>query len=152
MGSNTVDLIAAVIETSNPRSYWYTIKRRHNEIVAFCKQLKIKASDGKIYSTDCLSINGLELLLDIFPSKHRGVLKEWLNGNNNHLDERSKMKAYDLINTNFIKNMEVGTIKGLKQIHSFIFDGFIIFLVKSGLKTFLKMDLCLLMLISWITF
>ena len=34
-----VDLIDAIVETNNARIYWYTIKRRRTELVAFCKQL-----------------------------------------------------------------------------------------------------------------
>lgn len=118
-----IDLIDAVVETNNPRIYWYTIKNRHSELLAKCKQLKMTASDGKLYDTDCLSIDGLDTLLDILPNKHRLVLKEWLKGNSDPLDEQSKKKAYDLINSGIISDIEVGTTKGLQQIHSYLFDG-----------------------------
>lgn len=39
------------------------------------------------------------------------------------LDEKSKLKAYELFETGFIENIEVGTVKGLQQIHSYIFGG-----------------------------
>lgn len=118
-----IDLIAAVVETSNPRIYWYTIKTRNNELLANCKQLKMTASDGKTYDTDCLSIKGLDVLLDILPRKRRSILKEWLKGNNDPLDEQSKKKAYDLINSGIVYDIEVGTTRGLQQIHSYLFDG-----------------------------
>lgn len=119
----SIDLIAAVVETSNPRIYWYTIKTRNSELLANCKQLKMTASDGKTYDTDCLSIKGLDILLDILPRKRRSILKEWLKGNNDSLDEQSKKKAYDLINSGIIYDIEVGTTRGLQQIHSYLFDG-----------------------------
>lgn len=118
-----IDLIAAVVETSNPRIYWYTIKTRNSELLANCKQLKMTASDGKAYDTDCLSIKDLDVLLDILPRKRRSILKEWLKGNNEPLDEQSKKKAYDLINSGVIHDIEVGTTRGLQQIHSYLFDG-----------------------------
>lgn len=118
-----IDLIAAVVETSNPRIYWYTIKTRNSELLANCKQLKMTGSDGKTYDTDCLSIKGLDVLLDILPRKRRSILKEWLKGNNDPLDEQSKKKAYDLINSGIIYDIEVGTTRGLQQIHSYLFDG-----------------------------
>lgn len=118
-----IDLIAAVVETSNPRIYWYTIKTRNSELLANCKQLKMTASDGKTYDTDCLSIKGLDVLLDILPRKRRGILKEWLKGNNDPLDKQSKKKAYDLITSGVIYDIEVGTTRGLQQIHSYLFDG-----------------------------
>lgn len=118
-----IDLIAAVVETSNPRIYWYTIKTRNSELLANCKQLKMTASDGKVYDTDCLSIKDLDILLDILPRKRRKILKEWLKGNNDPLDEQSKKKAYDLINSGVIYDIEVGTTIGLQQIHSYLFEG-----------------------------
>ena len=38
-------------------------------------------------------------------------------------DEQSKKKAYDLINSGVIHDIEVGTTRGLQQIHSYLFDG-----------------------------
>ena len=39
------------------------------------------------------------------------------------LDEKSKQKAYELFESGFIDNIEVGTAKGLQQIHGYIFGG-----------------------------
>jgi cell filamentation protein len=39
------------------------------------------------------------------------------------LDEQSKEKAYQLYDSGDIANIEVGTVKGLLQIHQYIFDG-----------------------------
>lgn len=118
-----IDLIDATVQTSNPRIYWYAIKRRNNELSTNCKQLKMTATDGKLYNTDCLTTKGLECLLDVLPGKQRQVLKEWLKGNNDPLDEQSKKKAYDLLESGIIDDIEVGTTKGLQQIHSYLFDG-----------------------------
>ena len=118
-----IDLIDAVVETTNPRIYWYAIKRRNIELSTNCKQLKMTAADGKLYNTDCLTIKGIDSLLGVLPGKQRLVLKEWLKGNNDPLDEQSKKKAYDLIESGIINDIEVGTTKGLQQIHSYLFDG-----------------------------
>ncbi len=40
----------------------------------------------------------------------------------NELDKKSLEKAKTLFSSNDIKNIEVGTIKGLKQIHKYLFD------------------------------
>ncbi len=117
------DLINATVDTSNPRVYWYAVKRRHPEIVTNCKQLKMTAQDGKVYSTDCLNSTGIRMLADILPGKQRATLSTWLNGGNNTLDEQSKKKAYELFESGIINDIEVGTTKGLQQIHAFIFDG-----------------------------
>lgn len=87
-----VDLIGAVVETSNPRIYWYTLKIRKSELLANCKQLKMTASDGKIYITDCLSVKSLDVLLNILPKKRRSILKEWLKETTIHLTSKAKRK------------------------------------------------------------
>lgn len=43
--------------------------------------------------------------------------------NNNHIDELSLQKAHALFETGYIDKVEVGTTKGLCQIHKYIFDG-----------------------------
>lgn len=118
-----VDLIDAIVETNNARIYWYTIKRRRPELVAFCKQLKMRAADSKIYNTDCLTEEGINLLLLLLPIKNKLAIQEWIKGKNNPLDEQSKHRAYELFDSDIINNIEVGTINGLQQIHSFLFGG-----------------------------
>ena len=39
------------------------------------------------------------------------------------LDEKIKQKAYELFESGFINEIEVGTTKGLRQIHGYIFGG-----------------------------
>ena len=41
----------------------------------------------------------------------------------NKIDELSKEKAYKLFNGEIINEFEIGTTKGLQQIHKYIFDG-----------------------------
>ena len=118
-----VDLIDAIVETNNARIYWYTIKRRRPELVAFCKQLKMRAADSKIYNTDCLTEEGINLLLLLLPIKNKLAIQEWIKGKNKPLDEQSKHRAYELFDSDIINNIEVGTINGLQQIHSFLFGG-----------------------------
>lgn len=120
---SAVDLIDAIVETNNARIYWYTIKRRRPELVAFCKQLKMRAADSKIYNTDCLTEEGINLLLLLLPIKNKLVIQEWIKRKNNPLDEQSKHRAYELFDSDIINNIEVGTINGLQQIHSFLFGG-----------------------------
>lgn len=135
---NAVDLIAAITDSNNPRVYWGTIKRRHPELIAFCKQLKMKSSDSKIYLTDCLTEKGIELLVSILPLKNRLAIQDWINGKSNPLDEQSKQRAYELFDSQIINDIEVGTINGLQQIHSFLFGGLYDFAGKIRTKNISK--------------
>lgn len=60
------DIITVLVDTSNPRVYWATIKRRNPQLFANCKQLKLMASDGKRYNTDVINdemFNSLMVIL-----------------------------------------------------------------------------------------
>ena len=83
----------------------------------------MSASDSKIYKTDCLTEEGINLLLLLLPIKNKITIQDWLKGKNNPLDEQSKIRAYELFDSNIINDIEIGTIKGLQQIHSFLFGG-----------------------------
>jgi prophage antirepressor-like protein len=56
---SVVDIIDALTERSNPRRYWSDLKIQIKEKEGFYElyekivQLKLQASDGKFYETDC---------------------------------------------------------------------------------------------------
>ena len=118
-----VDVIAAIVDTSNPRVYWSTLKRRNGQLFANCKQLKLTASDEKKYNTDVIDDSAFYSLMAILKSPKKEVFQKWIDSLSSSLDERSKLKAYDLFESGAINDIEVGTTKGLQQIHSYIFGG-----------------------------
>ena len=117
------DIIDALEISSNSRIYWNTFKKRHSELLLFCRQLKLTAQDRKKYSTDCINQDGIDLLLMLLPAKSKVLFWDWIKGMNDPIDERSKKKAYELYENSILCNIEVGTIKGLQQIHAFLFEG-----------------------------
>lgn len=117
------DLVSAFLESKNPRIYWNTIKTRNPELSANCRQLKITANDGKRYKTDCLNEEGVKKLLLTLPIKNQQVFFNWLQGLSDPIDEQSKRKAYELYDNSILDEIEVGTVKGLQQIHAFLFEG-----------------------------
>ena len=121
--TSAVDFVNAIVETNNPRIYWATIKRRNSELFTNCKQLKLPSRDGKSYMTDVLDNNGINNLLFVVKNSKSEIFKKWINILNDSIDEKSKLKAYDLYESGLIDHIEVGTVKGLKQIHSYICDG-----------------------------
>ena len=118
-----VDIITAITDTGNPRIYWATMKRRNAQLFAKCKQLKLTAADGKKYLTDVLDADGIDLLLAYLPRRNNEAFLKWVKGMGSTTDEKSKVKAYDLFESGVIDEIEVGSVKGLQQIHSFIFGG-----------------------------
>ena len=41
----------------------------------------------------------------------------------NKIDEKSLENAKELFSTGYVNNIEIGTVKGLQQIHKYLFDG-----------------------------
>lgn len=117
------DVVDALIVTKNSRRYWNTFKTRHIELSSLCRQLKLTASDGKMYVTDCLNQDGVNTLLLLLPAKDRINFQAWIKGLNDPIDEQSKKNAYELYENSILEGTEVGTIKGLQQIHAFLFGG-----------------------------
>lgn len=118
-----VDVIDALSLSVAPRKYWNTLKSRNAELSSVCRQLKLTAKDGKKYLTDVIDEDGLNVLLAILPSKKSGVFLSWVKNKATSIDEQSKNKAYELFENGIIKDVEVGTIVGLKQIHAYLFGG-----------------------------
>ena len=118
-----MDIAEALTKSKNPRKYWNTIKTRKNELSSICRQLKLKAKDGKFYNTDVVDESGLNTVIALIPSKKSDVFAKWMKNLETSLDEKSKQKAYELFDSGFIDNIEVGTVKGLQQIHGYIFGG-----------------------------
>ena len=124
---SAVDIIASITDSPNPRKYWSVLKSRlkksNPELTTRCSQLKLMAADGKLYMTDCFAQKDVEELAKHIPSKKTIQFLEWLVYSENTLDVKSKQKAYELLESGLIDTIEVGTTKGLQQIHAYIFGG-----------------------------
>ena len=68
-----MDLAEALTKSKNPRVYWATIKRRNPELIAICKQLKLKAKDGKFYATDVVEEGAINTIIAHVPSKKADI-------------------------------------------------------------------------------
>lgn len=118
-----VDIVEVLTKTNNARVYWATTKRRNPQLIAICKQLKLTARDGKAYLTDVVDDNGVNTIVSVLPSKKSAIFIKWLKSMGTSIDEQSKSKAYSLFESGVIETIEIGTVKGLRQIHSYIFGG-----------------------------
>ena len=109
-------------------------------MVSATNQLKMTAADGKRYLTDVLDYNGVILLAKSFPNARASRFVEWFTFSDETIDGRSKSKAYALFESSLIDNIEVGTVKGLQQIHGYLFGGLYDFAGQIRTKTISKGD------------
>ena len=139
---SAVDIVFAITESPNPRKYWSVLKTRlkkdGNELTTFCSQLKLTAADGKKYATDCFPQNKIENLVKAIPNKNAADFLDWFTYSDNTIDGKSKKKAYEFIESNLLENKNVGTTKGLQQIHAFLFGGLYDFAGQIRTKTISK--------------
>ena len=80
---SVVDVIGSLTESNNPRDYWYRVKKRmseeeRSELSTFCRQLKLKSSDGKSYKTDVADMQGIFRIIQSVPSPKAEPFKMWL--------------------------------------------------------------------------
>lgn len=126
------------------RNYWKYLKmkfrREGNELVSRTNQLKLLAADGKRYLTDMLDNEGVLLLAKNFPNAKAMRFVEWFTNSDETIDGKSKSKAYALFESKLIDGIEVGTTKGLQQIHAYLFGGLYDFAGKIRTKTISKGD------------
>ena len=79
---SVVDVCGVLTDSIDPRGYWKKLKQRlgqeGNEVVTFCHPLKIEASDGKKYATDCANTEGIFRIIQSVPSPKAEPFKRWL--------------------------------------------------------------------------
>ena len=80
---SVVDVIGSLTESNNPRDYWYRVKKRmseeeKSEVSTICRQLKLKAPDGKMRLTDVADMQGIFRIIQSVPSPKAEPFKMWL--------------------------------------------------------------------------
>lgn len=79
---SVVDVVQALTDSVDGRKYWNKLKQRLNEeeseLVTFCHQLKLRASDGKMRETDCANTESLLRIIQSVPSPKAEPFKRWL--------------------------------------------------------------------------
>ncbi len=79
---SVVDVCNALTESVDAGAYWRKLKQRlkeeGSEVVTFCHGLKLPASDGKFYETDCADTEGVFRIIQSIPSPKAEPFKRWL--------------------------------------------------------------------------
>lgn len=122
-----VGVLNAQDDYAKNRNYWKYLKTKlrneGNELVSATNQLKLLAPDGKRRLTDVLDNDGVIALAKSFPNNKASRFIEWFTNTNESIDGKSRSKAYALFESSLIDSIEVGTVKGLQQIHAYLFGG-----------------------------
>ena len=122
-----VGVLNAQVDYAKNRNYWKYLKTKlrneGNEVVSSTNQLKLLAPDGKRRLTDVLDNNGVIALAKSFPNNKASRFIEWFTISDESIDGKSRSKAYALFESSLINSIEVGTVKGLQQIHAYLFGG-----------------------------
>ncbi len=124
---SVIDIIGVLTDSKDPRKYWTVLKTRLKQnkpqLTTKCSQLKLPSKDGKKYSTDCLTQDDIITLVENIPSKKTTEFIKWFIYSDDTIDGKSKSMAYALFDSSLLETIEVGTVKGLQQIHGYLFGG-----------------------------
>ncbi len=127
---SVLDIVAVLTnqdDYTKTRNYWKylkaKLKKEGSQVVSATTQLKFLAPDGKKRLADMLDYNGIIALGKTFPGTKANRFIEWFTYSDESIDGKSKTKAYALFESSFVNSIEVGTTKGLQQIHGYLFGG-----------------------------
>ncbi len=127
---SVLDIVAVLTDQndySKTRNYWKylksKLKKENSEVVSATTQLKLLAPDGKSRLSDMLDYKGIIALGKTFPGTKANRFIDWFTYSEESIDGKSKTKAYALFESSFIKSIEIGTTRGLQQIHAYLFGG-----------------------------
>ena len=78
-----LDIVKVLTDSSNPRDYWYRVKKRmtdeeKSQLSTNCRQLRLKSTDGKMYMTDVADMQGIFRIIQSIPSPKAEPFKMWL--------------------------------------------------------------------------
>lgn len=79
---SVVDVCGALTDSPDAGAYWRKLKQRlrkeGSKVVIFCHGLKLEASDGKKYTTDCANTKSMFRIIQSIPSPKAEPFKQWL--------------------------------------------------------------------------
>lgn len=122
-----IGVLRGVDDYEKNRNYWKYLKSKlkseHHQLGSLTTQFKFTAPDGKKRAANVLDYDGIIALAKNFPSKQANRFIEWFSFSEETIDGKSKSKAYALFDSSLLHTIEVGTVKGLQQIHGYLFGG-----------------------------
>ncbi|MDI9604373.1 MAG: Fic family protein [Bacteroidota bacterium] len=127
---SVLDIVAVLTDQEDynkTRNYWKylkaKLKKEGHELGSSTTQFKLESPDGKMRQSNVLDYDGVIALGKQFPSTKANRFIEWFTYSDESIDGKSKTKAYVLFESSLMHSIEVGTTKGLQQIHAYLFGG-----------------------------
>ena len=125
---SVIDVIGVLNEEDDyekNRNYWKylksKLKKQNNQLGSVTTHFKLLAPDGKKHLSNVISYDEVIELVANFPNNKSVAFLKWFTENG--IDAKSKSKAYSLFESSLLDSIEVGTVKGLQQIHAYLFEG-----------------------------
>lgn len=127
---SVLDIVGAINDQSDytrTRNYWKYLKnklrKQSDEVVSVTNRLKLLAPDGKRRLTDVLDYDGVMWLAQNIPNTNATRFVHWFASDGESIDGKSRDKAYALWESGLMESVEIGTTRGLQQIHGYLFGG-----------------------------
>ena len=108
-------------------NYWRWLKRKLTDqgiqLVSITHDFKFLAPDGKRHAADALDTACVQILAKHYPNNKANAFLDWFVYSDNSIDGKSREKAYAMWESGLMDSVEIGTTRGLQQIHGYLFGG-----------------------------
>lgn len=108
-------------------NYWRWLKRKLTDngiqLVSTTHDFKFLAPDGKLRAADSLDTDCVQILAKHYPNNKANAFLDWFVYSDNSIDGKSREKAYAMWESGLMDSIEIGTTRGLQQIHGYLFGG-----------------------------
>lgn len=142
---SVLDVVGAINDENDynkTRNYWKYLKAKLRkeapEVGSVTTQLKMTAPDGKRRMTNVMDADGIKFLASHINNSKAMDFLDWLTYSDNTIDGQSRKKAYTLFESNLLDSIPEGTMRGLQQIHAYLFGGLYDFAGQIRSKTISK--------------
>lgn len=142
---SAIDVVRAINneeDYTKSRNYWKYLKGKMSkegvQRVSVTNHFKFEAPDGKRRAADVLDSDSVQNLAKHYPNNRASDFLDWFTYSDNTIDGQSRKKAYELWECHLVKDSDVGTTKGLQQIHAYLFGGLYDFAGQIRTKTISK--------------
>ncbi len=123
-------------------NYWRWLKKKLKadgvQLVSVTHEFKFEAPDGKKRAADALDDKCVQTLAKHYPNNRANAFLDWFTYSDNTIDGKSRKKAYELWESHLVEDKDIGTTKGLQQIHAYLFGGLYDFAGQIRTKTISK--------------